>query len=401
MQKPTLSTHLVSVTLMLALCCVESQLLAQGINLTGVGPVNRAMAGAGTAAPLDAIGALHWNPGSISALPGNEVSFGMELLLADITLSTSVGGVPSTQSGEAGVAPIPSIGWVHHIEDTPMTIGLGLYGIAGFRNNLPAGPALASLGIAGPAFADAEILQIAPTLSYAVTDRLSIGISPTVTTQKVQLMPLGPSVVTPLPTPGQGSRVHWGGGLQVGVYYITDRCIHLGLTVKSPQWFEDLRFFTPGGVVKFDLDFPMIISLGAAYTGIDNWVFAVDARYFDYDNTAGYSEFGWSNIFAGAIGAQYHVNDRLFVRMGYNFNQNPIHATDVAANSLNPLIQEQNLAAGASYRFAENVDLNLAYVYLVNNGVSGPLPSPPFGPADTISNEISAHSAVVGVTVRY
>src|SRR5262245_13418209 len=67
----------------------------QGIAVTGVGPVNRSMGGAGTAAPLEAVGALHWNPGSISALPTSEVSFGAELLLADIDLISTVGGVTS------------------------------------------------------------------------------------------------------------------------------------------------------------------------------------------------------------------------------------------------------------------------------------------------------------------
>ncbi len=398
MRRSALPSRVAVVLLTLTLCCEGSQLFGQGISLTGAGPVNRSMAGAGTAAPLDAIGALHWNPGSISALPTNELSFGMELLLADIDFSTNVGGIPNKQSGEAGVAPIPSIGWVHHLEDSPMTIGLGLYGVAGFRNNMPAGPALASLGITGPAFADAEIMQIAPTLSYAISDQLSVGVSPTVTVQKVQLMPLGPSVVSPAPNPGQGNRTHWGGGIQVGMYYITDRCIHLGLTVKSPQWFEDMRFFTPTGVVKFDLDYPLIISLGAAYSGIQDWTFAVDVRYFDYDNTAGYSEFGWSNVFAGAIAAQYRVNDRWYVRGGYNFNQNPLHASDVALNVIDPLIQEQNIAAGLSYRFASNVDINLAYVYLIDNSLTGPSPT---GPTDTITHEVGAHSGVLGVTVRY
>lgn len=401
MRWTALTVGLQSAILSIALCSVDARLYGQGIAVTGVGPVNRSMAGAGTAAPLDAMGALHWNPGSISGLPCNEVSFGMELLLADIDLSTNVGGVMSTQSGEPGVVPIPSIGWVHHLEDSPFTIGLGLYGIGGFRNNMPAGPALASLGIAGPAFADAEVLQIVPTVSYAITDRLSIGIAPTVTAQRVQFMPLGPSAITPVPTPGQGNRLHWGGGVQAGIYYITDNSVHLGLSVKSPQWFEEMRFFTPTGVTKFDLDYPMIISLGAAYTGIQNWTFAVDVRYFDYDNTDGFSELGWSNIFAGAIGAQYRVNDSLYVRMGYNFNQNPISAGDISRNILDPLIPEQNIAAGLSYSFASNVDINLAYVYLVNNSLTGPLPSPPFGPTDTMTHELSAHSAVLGVTVRY
>ncbi len=371
----------------------------QGIAVTGVGTVNRSMGGAGTAAPLEAIGALHWNPASISAL-ASEVSFGLEGLLADIELSSTVGGVSTTTSGEAGVAPIPSVGWVHHFDESPMTIGLGVYGIGGFRNNMPADPSNPLLAT-GPLFADAEILQIAPTVSYALSDCLSVGIAPTLTLARMQFAPLGPSPIVPAPTAGSGNRVHWGGGIQAGVYYIAANGWHGGLTVKSPQWLEDFRFFTPTGVVKFDVDYPLIVSLGAAYSGMENWVFAVDVRYFDYDNTAGFSEFGWSNVFAGAIGIQYCISDSWRVRFGYNFNQNPLSAGDAIANISDPLIQEQNISAGLSLRVADNVDVSLAYVYLVNNRLTGPLPSPPFGAGDTLTHQISAHSAAAGVTVRY
>lgn len=374
-------------------------LWAQGIAVTGVGPVNRSMGGAGTAAPLEAIGALHWNPASISALPTSEVSFGMELLFPDVELTSSVGGFAGTTSGESGVAPIPAVGWVHHLEDRPVTIGLGLYGIGGFRNNLPADPTNPVL-MTGPIFADAEIQQIAPTVSYAISDRLSIGIAPTITAARMMFDPLGPSPITPLPTPGSGNRVHWGAGVQAGVYYIADSCWHYGFTIKSPQWMEDFQFFTPAGVTTFDLDYPLILSLGVAYSGWENWIFAMDARYFDYENTPGFREFGWSSVFAGAVGAQYRINDCWRLRGGYNFNQNPLHADDAAANLSVPLIQEQNFSAGISYRFSYNIDLSLAYIYLVNNSLTGPLP-PPFAAGDFVRHEIEAHSLAVGATIRY
>ena len=80
---------------------------------------------------------------------------------------------------------------------------------------------------------------------------------------------------------------------------------------------------------------------------------------------------------------------------------NPINDGDVFANVATPLIQQHNVAAGLSRRIAANVDMSLAYVYLVNNDVSGPLPAPPFPAGSTMNNEISAHSVALGVTVRY
>jgi len=382
----------------LAVSTCES--FGQGPIITGVGAVNRSFGGAGTAAPLEAITALHWNPGAITALPESQVTFGAEVLLPHLELGSNVGGLESRTSAEPGAAVVPSIGWVHHSDVIPATIGLGIYGIGGFRGNLPADPTNPLLA-AGPLFADAEIFQIAPTVAYRITDRFSIGVAPTVTAARMMLDPLGPSFITPTPTPGTGNRLHWAGGAQLGMYWQANEMWHWGFTIKSPQWFEDFRFFTPGGVVKADIDFPMILSLGTAFVACPGWLIALDARYFDFKNTAGFRELGWSNIFAGAVGIQWEFSEYLTLRAGYNFNQNPIRSSDAFTNLLTPLIQEQNISAGFSYRLASNVQLALAYVYLVNNALTGPLPSPPFGPTDTLTHEINAHSAAFSVIVSY
>lgn len=358
------------------------------------------MGGAGTAAPLDAIGALHWNPGSISGLQDSELSFGVELINVDIDLTTTIGGVSVPTEGDGGFTPVPTIGWVHKIDDTPWTIGLGVNAVAGFKNNMPANP-LSPFLAGQPAYADAEFLQLVPTLSYAISDRLSIGVAPTVTLGKLTFNPIGPSILTPAFTPGSGNRVHWGGGFQIGAYYIANDAWHFGLTYKSRQWMETFHFNTPNGTFLFDLDYPMILSLGTAFTGFENWTIATDFRYFDYGNTDGFDTFGFSSVFAFAIGAQYRVNDRLHLRMGYNYNANPLHSDDAFANLITPLIQEQNFTCGGSWRLACNVDLNAAYVYLAKNNLTGPLPTPTFGPNDTVRHDIVGHSAILGVSVRY
>ena len=374
--------------------------VAQGPIITGVGPVNRSMGGAGTAAPLESLGALHWNPGSISGLSQSEVSFGLELITPVVDLSTTVGGSEVTTRSDGGFVPIPSVGWVHHVDDSPLTVGLGVYGVAGFKNNLPmdaASPLLAT----GPAFASAEFLQIAPTFAYALTEKLSVGVAPTVTLGTLNFDPLGPSVITPTPAAGSGNRTHWGGGFQIGAYYIANSSWRYGFSYKSPQWFEEFRFFSENGTVRFDLDYPSIISLGTAFSGLERWTIAADARLIDFENTDGFRDLGFSSVFAFAIGAQYEASDRLHLRVGYNVNGAPIHDDDVFTNVFTPLIPDQNVTTGFSWRFSNNVDINLAYAHMVRNEVEGPLPSPPFGPDDTIKHTLQGHSAIMGMTVRY
>src|SRR5262252_6656358 len=56
----------------------------------GVGAINQSMGGAGTAMPLDATGALFWNPASITDLMSSEVDINADLALIHSTLSSSL-----------------------------------------------------------------------------------------------------------------------------------------------------------------------------------------------------------------------------------------------------------------------------------------------------------------------
>src|SRR5437762_2737551 len=124
-------------------------LAQQGFILSGVGPVNRAMGGASTAAPLDASGAIHWNPAAISGLGHSDVDFGVELLYPQVKLSSSLpagppgSGLPPVPlygitRSDGGVFPLPTAGLVYQPEDSPWTYGLGIFDVGGFFVNYPA-----------------------------------------------------------------------------------------------------------------------------------------------------------------------------------------------------------------------------------------------------------------------
>lgn len=146
----------------------------------------------------------------------------------------------------------------------------------------------------------------------------------------------------------------------------------------------------------------MVVSGGMSYTGLTDWTFALDLRYMDYENTDGFgkpdpfgSELNWKNVFSVAMGAQRRVNDKLYVRGGYTFNTSPIDSSTIAVNVASPLIQQHVIGLSTSYRFADNVDLTLAYNQILEADQSGPSP---FGP---ISSEIASYSLAAAVTVRY
>lgn len=423
------------------LCCVvlavASEARGQGVIIPSVGPINQSMGGATVAAPIDSIGSLAWNPAAISALPQNEVAFGLGLVLPTTSLSSAIPafGLAGTTDSEPGVAPVPTIGLVHHCADSNWTFGLGIFGIGGFSANYPASttnpillpqPSAANpLGGLGQVFAQAQIFQIAPTASYALSERFSIGFAPTITLAGLIIDPLvfappndanGDGV--PSYGPGVGTRMAWGGGFQLGAFWATDSYWNFGLSYKSPQWMEPFRFNSRdelGGPLfaTVNADLPSIVSLGTAYNGFERWLLATDFRYFDYANVSGFGDqgfrpdgsvagIGWKSVFSVSQGVQYLWSDRLTLRTGYTYNQNPISSDQTMFNVATSLIIQHWYSVGATWQWNNCVSTTVAYTHGFENEVTGPFQSPAGPvPGTSVTTRVSADILNVGVTVNY
>jgi long-chain fatty acid transport protein len=411
--------------------------------LTGAGPVNRSMGGAAVAAPIDATGSLFWNPATSSALPSSSLDFGMEILWPQTTVASSlpadafgpgIPAVPLAGSNRAdnGIFPLPSAGLVYKPEDSMMTYGLGVFAVAGFGVNYSASdpfpktnpiftPQFPNGFGFGNVFSELQVLQIVPTASIQVTDRLSIGGGPTVSLATLRLDPL--FIATPdangqIPG-GAHTRMTWGGGFEVGAFYILGGGWQLGASYKSPQWFEDFHFQSTdeNGLprnVTFKVQLPMIASAGVGYTGFERWVLAADFRWVDFEDADGFRQSGFSpagavlgvgfrSIFAMSLGAQYLLTDNISLRAGYSYNQDPVRDSLAIFSLAAPTIIEHTLYVGASYRVTDALSLSLAYVHAFENSVTGPYVTPLTGPipGSSFQNTVSVDTFLIGATVRF
>jgi long-chain fatty acid transport protein len=407
----------------------------QGVALSGVGPINQSMGGASTAAPIDASGALHWNPASIGGLERSEMEFGLGLLYPQAQLASSVHLGPLSGGGSdrssSGFFPLPTLGLVYQPDGSPFTYGLGVFTIGGFSVNYPAdqkNPILSAsppygIGV-GSVATTFEVLQLAPTIACRLFRGLSFGFAPTV---DMGLLTADPALFAApsadrngIPTYQSAThgRTAWGLGFQTGLYYTTDIGWNFGASFKSPQWFEPYRFNSTDErgrpqAIKFHLDYPMIVSLGTSYTGFSRTVVALDVRYIDYKNTNGFNRtgfasdwavqgLGWDSIFVAALGVQYQITDALSARIGYTYNTNPVPDHLTLFNIGSPLIIEHTLAVGASYRVSSNLLLSAAYVHCFENSIQGPLLTP-FGalPLESIQSTAAADLVILGASVQF
>jgi long-chain fatty acid transport protein len=420
-----------------------------GDGLAGIGPINRSMGGAAVAAPIDAAGALFWNPASIAGLTNSELESGLELLFPRTWISSRVaanalrpGLPPQSMYGNTGanngVQPLPFLGLTYRSESNPFwTYGVGIFPLSGFSVNYPAvrtNPILqpqAPFGLGfGPLYSSYQLLQLAPTIACQITENLAIGAAANLDLGSLSANPGvfgAPTLVsTPIPNlPGLNypsatdGRFRWGGGFSVGAYYDAGTNWKFGASVKSPQWFDTYTFnaVTANGHIvrpKVDVDFPMIASVGTAYTGIERLLFALDLRFADFRDTNGFRHsgfnpngsvagLGWQNLFALGTGVQYQFTDALSLRAGYTFSMNPAGNSVAVFSLLAPTIVQHSVAAGLSYNLTKSCKLSLAYVHFFENSIQGPIITPLTGPirGSEVRTSATADAVLLGATVSF
>ncbi len=409
--------------------------------LDAVGAVNQSMGGAGTALPLDANGALHWNPASITGLRHSEVGFAFMGFAPDTQLGSRIDangfgpGAPTqtlqgVTNSDTDINPIPSLAVVHNDPRSPWSFGLGGFAIGGFGVDFPASttnpiltpqPADGGWGFGG-IYSQFQLMQFCPTIARQVSPGWSIGFAPTFNWASLAIAPF--SAASPNSDGSYSSAAHgdaaWGLGFQVGAYFESPISgWNFGASYKSPQWFEDFSFNSSdelGGprTLEMDLDYPAIISLGVAFCGFERVSIACDVRYIDYENTDGFQTagfdstgavtgFGWSSIWTFATGVELAISERFKWRVGYTFNESPISDVNVFYNSPAPALIQHHLSTGFSHEFGPGWLCSVAYHHGFRNSVSGNWWHPAAGqiPSTRVVGTLATHGLVGGISKRF
>ena len=407
---------------------ITSTAFGQGVMLRGSGAINESMGGAATACPLDSAGALYWNPASISGLKQNEMSIGMGVILPETNVSSSVQRITDSYviasgstKGEAGSVPVPSMSLVWRPnQHSRWTYGVAMAAVGGAATLYASTGSQADNPILGGLSKSSTVvvMQVTPTASYKLTNKLSVGAAPVIDLAALSINPmqLGQPLGAENEIHNYGTRYAWGGGFQLGVYYDFQNHFKTGFTYKSPVWMESLRYegtkvtdHTPVSG-KFDFNVPTILSWGISYDGFRNTLLAFDVRYFDYAGAAGFEQgvdennivmgLDWESIFSVAMGVQRTLTDKLSVRVGYCWNENPIPSRSAALNVAAPLMGQHTLSLGGTITIAKDLDLSIAYSHVFAAELSGNFPSPS-GTLGSVTNKVYADALVAGITKRW
>jgi long-chain fatty acid transport protein len=280
---------------------------------------------------------------------------------------------------------------------------------------------------AGNAGVNLEQLGISLAYSRQVTDGLSLGASFLIGYQTIEVKGVGAfqgftetftqsmianrqaSALSPTKLTDNGKDSAWGYGFQVGGLWDVNPMFSIGASYRTKMYmgkfdkYSDL--FAEGG--KFDL--PPVGTIGIAVRPNDRLSLAFDVQQIWYSEVpaiannndlalkcdlnaafgmpsqpgASYDSryclggakgagFGWDDMTVFKFGAQYAMNDRLTVRAGFSYGDNPISDEQVAFNTLAPATITTHYTLGASYLLRDNFEMTFWGMYAPEDSVSGP-----------------------------
>jgi len=414
--------------------------MAPGVSATdghflhGVGAINSAMGGVGVAAPQDLLGAFYHNPAGLMGFKGTRFDLSMEMFKPDRTLTatapTQQGPFTGTQASKSEFVPIPAFGWSTELKDGKVVVGLGGLGIGGFgvdyrQNNMHPLLAPRAMGGFGQVYSNFSLLKVSPAVAFAPSERLWIGLSANVDWSSLAVDPFPAASPDgsfyPSATAADGA---FGFGFQAGLIYRLTEAASLGLAYTSTQAFEEFSWnsmvadpndpaYGTHREFSFGLDVPAVVAGGLALEVTPNLLLAADGKYVMYSSTTGFDDtgfdatgavkgFGWNDIFVVAAGAQLQATDRVRIRGGYNFSENPVPDEYSFFNVAAPAIVQHHLTLGAGFELVEGLEVSAAYYRAFEGEVSGAMWHPMMGeiPGSNVTSTMTEDSFIVQFSTR-
>jgi len=416
LQKNLLSSVLFSA---LSLCSLTVN-ATNGYFAHGYGARSKAMAGTGVAFSQDAVaGAL--NPAGLVYV-GNRFDVEVELFSPLRQYTVEGGPTPAsvfplnsgTVTSESDIFAIPTLGWSYQI-DNQQSVGVTLYGNGGmntdyeaFANPLcPPGSSGTGTFCAGQTGIDMAQAFIVPSYAHSFAKgRYSLGISPIFAAQTFKangLTSFGAFSSDPQHLSNTGRDYSFGVGFRVGGQAELLPGLRLGAAYKSRIYMTEFDHYAGLFAEHGGFDIPDSFNIGLSWAINNAVTTAFDVEHIRYsqiqsvgnplqpllqgiplgsDNGPG---FGWNDMTIYKLGAQWQQSDKLILRGGVSYGQQPIDSSQVLFNILAPGVQEWHLTTGFSYAFTGQDDLSFAFMYSPPKTVTG---QNPLSPGQTIELEM-------------
>lgn len=428
-----------SVVLVALLYVVSPAFATNGPQFPGFSAESAGLAGAGMVAVADT-SAMNTNPAALSLLEGSRLDITPVVVKPNLRMRDSFG---NDVRGDQGFFVPGNLGFATKLKAFPkLTVGAGIFTQGGFGTdykNLNTAFSTLGLGPRDDASSFLRYMKAVVSLSYDVTDKLSIGISPYVGYSDVSLR-LFPNTSV---FAGPGSPLNFAGvdirdtcarngglgelggscpsdvvfGAKIGAMFKVTSWLTVGATYSTPVRFNytngkaDLNFTSVGlGRVSYDarvagFKWPQQVDVSFAAKPTDRFLAALTVSWINWStvNDVEFTftnpsnplapgqqnatfPFNWKDQAVVAVGFAYTaiqdetIKDRLVLRAGYNWSNNQI--PNSTFSPLVPLSIENRLSGGFGYRFTKNWSWDSTAFYALPTWTTNPNSNPsqnPFG----------------------
>lgn len=291
-----------------------------------------------------------------------------------------------------------------------------------FGGGNPTNGAADPIGFCGGVDANAGVnliqLFVAPTYSFKIGERTSIGLTPLIAGQRFRADGLGafaPFSNQPDKVSENGNDISWGYGGRVG--FLTGAIPGVGIGASYQLRTRMTEFDKYAGLFaeQGDFDIPSSWNVGLSLHPTDNLRLVADYQRINFSEVASVGNpldpnrfvnqcalprllnglipivgssadssaclgadngpgFGWQDVNVYKFGVQYKFAAFKF-RAGYSFNDaQPIPGSEVLFNILAPAVVEQHYTIGLSYQATQKIGLDFAAMYAPDNPVRGKNP---------------------------
>ena len=382
----------------LALLIASPLLATNGYFLHGVGTDGKAMAGASTAFPQEALDA-ETNPAAGVFVDGG-YSFSMALFSPDreytITgnpsgLPQTFGLTPGTVTSKSKYFPMPAGGFNYRPDDvSAWTVNFTAHGgmNTDYRTSTFYGSSHTGVDLAQ--------MFLSATYSRKITPNQSLGISAIVAGQRFKasgLEAFTPFSAHPGALTGNGYEWSTGAGVRIGYLARLRPDLQVGAAFSPTIRMSEFDSYSGLFAEEGGFDIPASASAGISYRPIEPLSVAVDYQRIHYSDVPAVGNpllpnlmtaplgadqgagFGWEDIDVYKIGLRWEASEVWTWRAGYSKTQQPIPPSEVMFNILAPGVVEDHITLGFSKALGRSPGrFNMALMYAPTQSVSGPNP---------------------------
>lgn len=414
----------------LAVTLASTQLFASGFAINEQSISGMGVGFAGRSSSAQDASTVAGNPAGMARLKQEQFTVGAAGIYADSDIDHSrstLGG-----SSEGDMVPLVGVPMGYYVKplDDQWAVGFGVYVPFGLATDYES-------GYAGRYWADKSVVKVItfqPTVSYAFSDKVSIGFGPTINHIEGELTSRTINAANPI-SGGDGQVKIKGDdtalGFNVGILVQATDKTRLGLTYHSKVDYKldgdtkvrnlraraALPAFNFKSDASLDLTTPESVDLSFTHELDDRWTIYGGSTWTRWsrlkditvENSGSATatalglgtiteEQNWHDTWAHAIGASYKLNKQWTLRTGFSVDQSPTNNHDRSPRI--PSGDRRIFSLGAGYSPTDNITLDFAYSYLKEESVDVNLVSATKG-AYSATYHNSAHGFGSSLTYKF